>query len=233
MPTALDQSRRHFGTWVKWWCTVLCQIHLDWCITLLSWATNLKFDCIFKLNILWWCHLAVLRKSWLCVLKFNYEPSSIKLLQLLLQLFYGPLSGTTWASWHQKKHSPIHLSWPSSNLYQLLPCPTTHSIILVQFICLTIFLQNFAPRALWSTSWFGALHLHTFFFFTHVAIGAHTIAACFAVVQRLFPSLSLNSLLGTLSFTLTLYIHLTILISARWNATSLPRDAMLARSCES
>ena len=30
------------------------------------------------------------------------------------------------------------------------------------------------------------------------------------------PSLSLNSLLGTLSFTLTLHIYLTILISARW-----------------
>jgi len=34
------------------------------------------------------------------------------------------------------------------------------------------------------------------------------------------PSLSLNSLLGTLSFTLTLHIHLTILISAHWSATS-------------
>jgi len=34
------------------------------------------------------------------------------------------------------------------------------------------------------------------------------------------PSLSLNSLLGTLSFTLTIHIHLTILISARWSATS-------------
>jgi len=34
------------------------------------------------------------------------------------------------------------------------------------------------------------------------------------------PSLSLNSLLGTLPFTLTLHIHLTILISACWSATS-------------
>jgi len=34
------------------------------------------------------------------------------------------------------------------------------------------------------------------------------------------PSLSLNSLLGTLTFTLTLHIHLTILISARWSAAS-------------
>jgi len=34
------------------------------------------------------------------------------------------------------------------------------------------------------------------------------------------PSLSLNPLLGTLSCSLMLHIHLTILISARWSATS-------------
>jgi len=43
------------------------------------------------------------------------------------------------------------------------------------------------------------------------AAHAHTIVACFAVVSILYhqiPSISLNSLLGTLSFTLTLHIHL-------------------------
>ena len=34
------------------------------------------------------------------------------------------------------------------------------------------------------------------------------------------PSLSLNSLLGSLSFSLTPHIHLTIFIYARWRATS-------------
>ena len=34
------------------------------------------------------------------------------------------------------------------------------------------------------------------------------------------PSLSLSSLLGSLSFNLTPHIHLTILISARWSATT-------------
>jgi len=34
------------------------------------------------------------------------------------------------------------------------------------------------------------------------------------------PNLSLNSLLGTIFFTLTPHIHLTILISARWSVTS-------------
>jgi len=27
----------------------------------------------------------------------------------LLQQFHGPLSGTTWVSWYQKKHSPTHI----------------------------------------------------------------------------------------------------------------------------
>ena len=51
-----------------------------------------------------------------------------------------------------------------------------------------------------------------------VAAHAHAIATCFAVVSIIIssmPSLSLNSLLGTLSFTLILHIYLTILISAR------------------
>ena len=47
---------------------------------------------------------------------------------------------------------------------------------------------------------------------------AHTIATCFALVPRLCmssnPSLSLNSLLGTLSCSFMPHIHLTILISA-------------------
>ena len=55
-------------------------------------------------------------------------------------------------------------SWSSSNLYQLLPSSTIHSILLVQITCLAIFLHNLFPCPLWSTSWSGALHLifHTF-----------------------------------------------------------------------
>jgi len=54
------------------------------------------------------------------------------------------------------------------------------------------------------------------------AAHAHTIATCFAVASilyHLFLVFLFNSLLGTLSFTLTLHIHLTILISARQSAT--------------
>ena len=55
-------------------------------------------------------------------------------------------------------------SWSSSNLYQLFPSTTVHSILLVQITCLAIFLHNLSPCPLWSISWSGALHLifHTF-----------------------------------------------------------------------
>jgi len=56
------------------------------------------------------------------------------------------------------------------------------------------------------------------------AVHDHTIATCFAVVPRLcyliLVSLSLNPLLGTLSCSITPHIHLTILISVCWSATS-------------
>ena len=39
-------------------------------------------------------------------------------------------------------------SWSSSSLYQLLPSTTIHSILLVQVICLAIFLHNLSPRPL-------------------------------------------------------------------------------------
>jgi len=42
----------------------------------------------------------------------------------------------------------------------------------------------------------------------------HNLFCCSINIISSIPSLSLNSLLGTLSFTLTLHIHLTILISA-------------------
>ena len=69
-------------------------------------------------------------------------------------------------------------SWSSSNLYQLLPSITIHSILPVQIACLAIFLHNLFPCPLWSTSWSGALHLifHTFlhpnsvFFSQHMPI---------------------------------------------------------------
>jgi len=73
-------------------------------------------------------------------------------------------------------------SW-SSNLYQLLPSTTIHSILPVQITCLAIFLHNLSPCPLWSTSWPGALHLifHTFlhpisvFFSQHMPIPSQPV----------------------------------------------------------
>ena len=57
-----------------------------------------------------------------------------------------------------------HLSWSSTILYQLSPSITIHSILPVQFTCLTVFFHNLSPSPLWSTSRSGTLQfiLHTF-----------------------------------------------------------------------
>ena len=66
-------------------------------------------------------------------------------------------------------------SWSLSNLYQLLPSTTTHSILPVQIACLAIFLHNLSPHPFWFTSWSGALHLifHTFLHPTSVFFSQH------------------------------------------------------------
>jgi len=74
-------------------------------------------------------------------------------------------------------------SWASSNLYQLLPSTTIHTILLVQITCLAIFLHNLFPCPLWPNSWSGGLHLifHTFlhpisvFFTQHMPIPSQPV----------------------------------------------------------
>jgi len=62
-----------------------------------------------------------------------------------------------WAGTRRNIHTPP--SWSSSNLYQLLPSTTIHSILPVQIARLAIFLHNLSPCPFWSMSWSGALHL--------------------------------------------------------------------------
>jgi len=74
---------------------------------------------------------------------------------------------------------------------------------------------------LWSSSWSWTLNfiLHTFlypiiiFFSQHMPIPTQPVLLQY---QSSIPSLYLNSLLGSLSFSLTLHIQLTILISPRF-----------------
>jgi len=88
-------------------------------------------------------------------------------------------------------------------------------------MCITVFLCNLSKFSLvYLLAWH---HKYSINFFTQsLSSHAHTIATCFAVVPRLCHLIlvSFNPLLGTLSCSLMPQIHLTILISAHWSATS-------------
>jgi len=59
-------------------------------------------------------------------------------------------------------HSHRYLS--SAVLYPFHQSTMIHSILPVQFMCLTVLLHDLSPGPLWSASWSGTLHfiLHTF-----------------------------------------------------------------------
>ena len=130
-----------------------------------------------------------------------------------------------WADTRRNTYPPTILI--ITHLYQLLPSTTIHSILLVQIACLAIFLHNLSPRPFGlplglepSTSY--SIHFFTQSVYSFCSTCPYhcNLFCCSISIISSIPSLSLNSLLGTLSFTLTLHIHLTILISARWSATS-------------
>ena len=67
------------------------------------------------------------------------------------QLFNGPFSGTTQLGRYQKKRSPTHADPDHQTFFEKLPPPTTiHSIILIQFTCLTVIFHILSPGPLWS-----------------------------------------------------------------------------------
>ena len=59
-----------------------------------------------------------------------------------------------------------HPSWSSCFLYHLSPSTMIHSILLVQYTCLTVLFHNLSLGYLWSTSWSGTLYfiLHIFLY---------------------------------------------------------------------
>jgi len=137
------------------------------------------------------------------------------------------LSGTTWVSRYQKKHSLTHthrghqsslicflhlLRSMASSLFNLRAWQSfstiSHQVFLVCF--LAWHLPLYTP--------YTSSPNHCLIFSVH----AHTIATCFSVVPRLWHLILvfLNPLLGTLSCSLTPHIRLTILVSAHWSATS-------------
>jgi len=130
------------------------------------------------------------------------------------------LSGATQVSRYQKKHSPTHtycghqLSLICFNKSSLFNPRTWQSFSTVSKFSLVYLLAWHPPL---HTPYISSPN-HCLLFATHV----HIIAACFAVIPRLCHLIlvSLNPLLGILSCSFKPHIHLTILISACWSATS-------------
>jgi len=111
------------------------------------------------------------------------------------QLFYGPLTGQCgWADTRRNiLHLLLYLSWYSAILRQFPFIYYDHSILPVQFICLTVFLNHLCPGPFWSSFWSRTLHFipHTFLHpvivsFSSLSTHAHTITTCFAAVVRLY-----------------------------------------------
>jgi len=154
--------------------------------------------------------------------------NTVLLLHTQHRLFYGPLSWITRVSRYRKKHSPIHH-------------PEHHPIFISFFHLPQSIASSFFKLRAWQSFWITSLHVlfglplglepstsYSIHFFTQSVSSFHStcpyhrnLFCCNINSIWSIPSLSLNSLLGTLSFTLTLHIHLTILISAHWSATSL------------
>jgi len=87
-----------------------------------------------------------------------------------------------WASTRRNIHT-LTPSWSSDILYQLSPFTMIHSILLVQFMCLTVLFHNLSPGPLWSSSWSGTLYfiLHTFLhpsYFFHNTCPYHRSLFC-------------------------------------------------------
>jgi len=143
------------------------------------------------------------------------------------QLFYGPLSGTTRVSRYQKKHSLTHH-------------PDHHSIFISFFHLLRSIASSLFKLHAWQSFCTTSVHVlfvlalglepstsYSIHFFTQSVSSFCNICpyhcnlfCCSINIISSIPSLSLDSLLGTVSFILTLHIHLTILISARCSPIS-------------
>jgi len=138
------------------------------------------------------------------------------------QPFYSPLFRTTRVSRYQKKHSPTH--HPDHHAifinFFCLPQSITSSLFKLcawQSFCTTSFHVIFG-LPIWlepSTSYSIHFFTQSVSSFCTTCPYHHNLFCCSINIMSFIPSLSLNSLLGTLSFTSTLHIHLTIFISAR------------------
>ena len=134
------------------------------------------------------------------------------------QPFYGPLSGTTRVSRSQKKHSPTHhLDHPPIFIsFFHLPRSIASSLFKLrawQSFCTNSFHVLFGLPLCLEPSTSYSIHFFTSSFCSTCPYHRNLFCCSINIISSI-PSVSLNSLLETLSFTLTSHIHLTT-ISAR------------------
>ena len=134
---------------------------------------------------------------------------SLLLRLLLLQPLYGPLSGTTQVSQYQKKHSPTHHPdhHPIFISFFHLPRSIASSLFKLrawQSFCTTSLHVLFSlPLGLEpSTSYYIDFLTQSVSSFCITCLYHCNLFCCSTKIISSIPSLSLNSLLGTLSFTL-------------------------------
>jgi len=138
------------------------------------------------------------------------------------------LSGTTRVSRYQKKHSPTHtccghqsslicflhlLRSVASSLFSLHAWQSFSTISLQVFFGVAL---GLAPSTSYSIHFF----TQSLSSFCSTCPCHHNLFRCSTEIMSSNPSLSLNPLIGTLSCSLMPHIHLTILVSACWSATS-------------
>ena len=123
------------------------------------------------------------------------------------QPFYGPLSGTTWVSRYQKKHSPAHHPdhHPIFISFFHLPRSIASSLFKLrawQSVCTTSVHVLFGlPLGLeLSTSYSIHFFTQSLSSFRSTCPYHRNLFCCSINIISSIPSLSLNSLLGTLSF---------------------------------
>ena len=119
-----------------------------------------------------------------------------------------------------------HLLW-SSVIPYLLPPSITGAKTVVQFTCLTVFSTFSKFSLVYLLAWHPPLCTPFFYFTQPLSSFCSTcpyhcsLFCCSTEIMSCNPSLSLNPLLGTLSCSWIPHIHVTVVISAWWSATSL------------
>ena len=120
-----------------------------------------------------------------------------------------------------------HPSWSSDILYHLPPFTTIDDILFVQFTSWQSSRTTSLPVLFGLPLGLGPSTSYSMHFFTQSSSSFRStcpyqrgLFCCNTNAMSSIPSLSLSCLHGSLSFNLTPHIHLTILISARWSATT-------------